>query len=285
MRFVMCPPKYLSVKIKNNVHMKKAQKVDVPRALTQWGRLANICKALGVEVEEIPAVKGNQDQVFTANVAIAIEPYVVLAKYRAAGRSGEVEPARKFFEVLGYETVQPPYFFEGEADLKKLNETTYFGGWGQFSDWKAHQWISEKTGVTILPIKEISKETYHLDCCLSVIDKKNVIVTHDTIDKTSLRIIERAANVIMTPKGIDKTTGATNGVLIPDKKIYLSGALYPERPEYRKTMEWMQSTLDKFGISCMFLDCDSFEPSGADLSCLICHLDFLPKDVDAAVKP
>src|SRR5580700_2218323 len=72
-RFVMCPPKYLSTKIPNNVFMGrgKSQKVDVPRAMDQYDRVKNWCEDLGVPVLEIPPEKGSQDQTFVANIGIA----------------------------------------------------------------------------------------------------------------------------------------------------------------------------------------------------------------------
>ena len=272
MRFVMCPPQYLSTRIKNNVWMS-GEPVDVKRAMRQYRRIKNVITGFGVEVLEIPPVKGLQDQVYVANIGIAIDPYIILANYKAPGREGEVEPAREFFEGLGYECLVPPFHFEGEADLKKLNDTTYFGGHDQFTDIRAHRWIEEQTGVHIIPVREVSEELYHLDCSLFVIDAQNVLVTKAGLDRASRKTVELYANVIETPSDI-ASTGITNGVQIPSKKIYLSGTFNPEMPEYRKGMEWLNDTFDKFGWTPLFMDCDEYDKSGADLSCTVMHLDF-----------
>jgi N-dimethylarginine dimethylaminohydrolase len=274
-RFVMCRPKYLSTKIPNNVFMegKNNEPADVPRALNQWDRTAHIMEAFGVEVLEIPPAKGCQDQCYVANIGISIKPYIVLANFKAAGRACEVEPARKFFTGLGYNCIQPPFEFEGEADLKLWKEGVYFGGYGLFSSQQAFKWIEQKTGVQIIPVREIDPKTYHLDCSLLVVDENNFIVTKSGLDAASIKTLEKCGNIIFTPPDI-ATTGITNGVLIPEKKIFLSGTFNPEQPDYRKAMEWLLSTMDKLGYTVVLCDVDSYNPSGADLSCTVMHLTF-----------
>lgn len=271
-RFVMCPPKYLSTRIPNNVWMKQT-KVDIPRALAQYKRAKNVITALDVQVLEIPPVPGCQDQTYVANIGIAIDPYIILANYKAPGRSCEVEPARKFFESHGYTCIQPPYHFEGEADLKKVTDSLYFGGWGQFSDPRSFLWIEEQTGVKIIRLHEVNPKIYHLDCSLFVIDEGNFLVTQAGIDAAALKTLRKYANVILTPPDIIET-GITNGVLIQGKRIFLSGTFNPELKDYRKAMEWLLTTFDDFGYTVILLDVDEADKSGADLSCQVMHLSF-----------
>ena len=277
-KFVMCKPKFLSTKVPNNVFMegKNHEPADVPRACNQWDRTAHIMEAFGVELFEIPATKGCQDQTYVANIGIALEPYIVLAKYKAPGRSCEVPPAKAFFEKLGYQCIQPPNYFEGEADLKKWKDGIYFGGWGLFSMPAAFKWISEQTGVKVLPLHEIDPKTYHLDCSLLVVDEENFLVTKSGLDSESIKTLQKCGRVTFTPPDI-ATTGITNGVLIPEKKIYLSGTFNPEQKDYVKAMEWLLTTMDKFGYTVVLCDVDAYNVSGADLSCTVMHLDFEPE--------
>lgn len=279
-RIVMSPPRYLSTAISNNVFMKQ-QPVDRDRAMRQFRRIKNVLKALGREVLEIPPVPKGQDQTYVANIAVAIDPVIVLAHYKAPGRDVEVPPARKFFQGLGYDTIVPPYYFEGEADLKKFRDDLYFGGWGQFSDPKAFDWIEDQTGVSIVRLHEVSKELYHLDCSLMVLDDEHVIVVEEGLDKASLRTLEQHAELVIAPKGLG-ATGITNGVKIPEKKLYLSGAFQPETKDYRKAAEWLHRTFDDFGYTVILLDTDEADKSGADLSCMVMHLDFEPPRCTAA---
>lgn len=282
--FVMCPPVYLSTAIPNNVFMEgtRAEPVDKPRALRQYERAKRLIEALGATVLEIPPVKGAQDQEFTANIAVAIDPYIILANYKAPGRAIEVPPANAFFRSLGYQTVQPPTYFEGEADLKRLNDKIYIGGYGQFSDARTYDWIEQLTGVQIVRVRETNAKLYHLDCSLMPLDEETIIASPEGLDAASMRALEHIAHVIPVPKGL-AAAGVTNGIKITEKKVYLSGALAVEQPAYRKAVEWLLDTLDQFGYVVTFLDTDAVDPSGADLSCTVMRLTFPPPRAPRAI--
>lgn len=274
---VMCPPLYLDNKVPNNVWMKKGEKVDRDRALRQYRRIKRALEALGRRVLEIPPKKGLQDQMFTANIAVAIKPYIVLANYKAPGRPGEEPVARKFFEGLGYEVIQPPYHFEGEADLKQLEDGLFLGGFGQFTDPRALDWISERCGVEVVKLRETNPQLYHLDTCLMVLDPGHAWVTPNSLDKASLKELAEYIDFDFTPKGIE-STGVTNGIKIPEKGVYMTGTLVPEDKNYRKAMDWLQEMCDKMGWVTWPLDTDSVDVSGADLSCTVCHVTFAPDE-------
>jgi N-dimethylarginine dimethylaminohydrolase len=276
-KFVMCRPTYLSTKISNNVFMegKNKEPADVPRALNEHDRIAHVLEAFGVEIFEMPPEKGCQDMCFVANIGVAIEPYIVLANYKAPGRACEVPPAKRYFESLGYQCIIPPKTTEGEADMKLWKKGHYFCGIGQFSTKESFDWIAKKTGVKTILLEEIDPQAYHLDCSLLVIDEENFLVNKAGLSPDSIKILQKCGNVTFTPDGV-KTTGITNGVLIPEKKIYMSGAFNPELPDYRKAMEFLLEAMDKFGYTTVFNDADAFNPSGGDLSCLVFHLTFPP---------
>lgn len=279
MQFVMCPPKYLSTAISNNVFMK-GQKVDVKRAMRQYDRIIRAIRAFGVAVLEIPPAKGCQDQTYVANIGVAIDgadPCIVLARYKADGRSCEEEPARKFFQEQGYKVIQPPagMCFEGEADFKHWKDNVYFGGWGKFTDRAALDWIAQQTGCEVIPIRETSDELYHFDCSFAALDAENALVNRAGMDAASFKEIAKRMNVVEVPPEV-MSTGVTNVVQIPGKRILLSGMFFPEMAKYRKSMEWMLETCDKLGYSVWFMDIDEPDKSGADISCMVMHLPFRP---------
>jgi N-dimethylarginine dimethylaminohydrolase len=284
-RYVMCPPTYLSNKIPNNVFMEEDKgPIDVDRALQQWDNAKHLIQALGTEVLEIPPVNGAQDQTFVSNVAVAIAPYIILANYKAPGRPIEVEPARQFFTRMGYQCIQPPFVFEGDAELKKLNDTTYIGGYGKFTDIRALDWIEQKTGKRIVKVRETNDKLYHLDCSLHVLDQENVIASPDGLDAASMKLLGSVAKVTVIPKGL-ASVGVTNGVKIADKKVYLSGTLQPEDPAYQKGIEWLLETFYQFGYVVTFLDTDAVNRSGADLSCQCMELNFAPSRAPVVARP
>lgn len=278
-KFLVCKPEYLSTKIANNVFMEgdNHEEPDVPRACNQWDRSAHIMEAFGAELFEIPPTKGCQDQAFTANIGIAIEPYFILSNFKAPGRACEIDPAKKFLVDLGYNCIQSPYKWEGIADLKKWKDGHYFGGFGLFSTKEAYRWIEEKTGVKIIDMHMIDPAIYHEDCVLLVVDEENFLVTKKGFDKESIKKLEKCGNIIFTPEGIE-TTGITNGIPIVEKGVYLSGAFQQEQKDYRRASEWLLETMDGLGYTVVFIDCDAYGPSGADASCTVCSLDFFPSD-------
>jgi N-dimethylarginine dimethylaminohydrolase len=270
---VMCEPRYLSTAIPNNVHMKQ-EKVDVKRAMSHYNRIKRLLTALDVKVLEVPPVKGAQDQSYTANLFTPINPFIVLAKMSAPGRTIEEEPGRRFFEQRGYTVIQPPYFQEGQADLIRFDDGRYFGGYGIHSDIKSYDWISKKCGVEIIPIHEIEPALFHLDCVIQVLEKEKFIVCREGMSAESFKKVEKLGDVILVPKKF-QSCGVTNIVKIPgNKKVAISGAFFPERDTYVEAMEWMLEMFDNLGWSIIFVDTDQHELSGADCSCLAGYLDF-----------
>lgn len=247
--------------------------IDKDRAHRQFSRMVNTFESMDVEVLLIPPVKEAQDQLYTANIGVAMEPVIVLSRYKSPARWQEVEPAKKFFNSLGYQTIQCPYFFEGRADCIKLGDKLYFGGVGQSSDPQAFKWMEQQFGVRIIPVNETDPGCFHLDCVLFAIDPQNVLVNVAATDDQSIKLIEQVANIIPAPENLGET-GITNMVKIPRKPIVCSGTFKPESPEHRKAMDLLNVIFDNFGMSVVLLDCDEFDKSGADLSCCVMDLDF-----------
>ena len=100
-----------------------------------------------------------------------------------------------------------------------------------------------------------------------------VLVTPGSLDAKSLKELEKYADIEMTPKGIEPC-GITNGIAIPEHKLYLTGTLVPEDASYRKAMDWLDNLCDKIGWAKIPLDTDAVDVSGADLSCTVMHLTF-----------
>lgn len=275
--FAVCRPEFYSTKIPNNVFMegKNHEPADVRRALNQWDREMHIIEAFGAELFEIPPTKGCQDQVWCANVGLNIADTIVLAKYKASGRACEVAPAKRYFTSLGYKCIQPPTFFEGSADCKKWKDGIYFGGVGLFSTNEAFDWIEKQSGVQIIRLREINEQLYHLDCGLMIVDEENFLVTPGALDDPSIKTLEQQGNVHFTPKGIE-STGLTNGIKLPEKRIYISGAFNQDEKDYRAASEWLLEKMDEFGYTVVFIDVDSYNPAGADASCSVLVLDNEP---------
>lgn len=277
MRFVMCPPKHHSTAISNNVFMEgKPKPINIKESMDQYNRIKRCILSYDIPLLEIPPEPGCQDQVFVANIGVAIAPYIVLANFKAAGRPCEEEPARRFFESQGFQVIQPPNDFEGEADFKKWKDNIYFGSYGKFTDREALDWISRRTGCEVIPIQITSDKLYHLDCDLHVLDEKTIVVNPAGISKESYKTLKSlGVTIIDVPPDI-ADTGITNCVRVPNKPILLSGIrTAPELPIYRKSMEWLDEHVgDKYDLTVLFFSIPEADKSGADISCMVMHVDF-----------
>ena len=277
MSFVMCPPDYISTEKSNNIWMSKLPKaqreIDSAAAVVEYWRLRRFIESQGVEVLEIPPDSNCQDQPFTANCAVAIDPVIVLANFKAAGRKAEEEPTRRFFESMDYRVIQPPHWFEGEADCKKIRDGLYFGGFGSFSSMDALEWIAEQCNIDIVPLHIVNPYLYHLDCGVFVIDEENAIITKECMDKESFKLVEQHINCHVTEPAHEKA-GITNSVRIPGKPIILTGIYDPDPGLDQEAVKWMQRVFDQYSLIVVSMDLSEFEKSGADLSCCVMHLDF-----------
>ena len=272
---VMCPPKYLSDKISNNVYMdEKSEKIDVKAAMKQYDRIKILIESLGTEVLEIPPDPACQDQSYTANVAVCLGPKdVVVSKFSAAGRPPEEKPAMDFFKKLGCKVQQSPHYFEGEADCKWLRDDIYFGGYGMFSDARTYDWMMDNYDVEVVPLQIVNEYLYHLDCSIFVLDDQNVLVTKEGLAPESVKLISKYAEPHFTPPEYQKG-GLTNMLKVPRVPI----CIWEEEPTddaktTKKVMDWHEKLLDKFGLVLVTVGIGDFAASGADLSCMVMHLE------------
>jgi N-dimethylarginine dimethylaminohydrolase len=197
----------------------------------------------------------------------------VLSKFKAEARPGEELELKKLVEELGYETYQCPYYFEGEAELKWLNENVYVGGYGIRTSKRAHAWLEEQFGCKIIPV-ETDEWLYHLDCLVFPISNDYCIICEDIPQDTKDQI-KKYTNVIEVPydnclEGITNSFRLNSYVLNADVSKSVTGmqALKQIKSEQQKLTEICAD----LGLTPVFIDLSEFLKSGALLSCMILHL-------------
>lgn len=277
--FLLNAPFSLDTAIANNATMEKlgpaGRAVDRGRAMAEWLSLYNHLAARSL-VYLLPSVAGLQDQTFVANAGAMLvhldDPVFLVSKFRAAGRAGESAVGQRFFDLMGVPTVAAPAEFEGEADLKYLRESVYFGGHGLRSSTAAHRFMAERFGMTVVPVPLHDPHLYHLDCILHVIDRTTVLLATAAVDREHLLAIEAVADVIDVPLDI-AYRGGTNiarigNTLLGDTKPG-DGPL--REIEAAKRAFWERvATLT--GLDLVTFDLSEFHKSGAMLSCLVLPL-------------
>lgn len=283
--FVLSVPFSLSTEQPNNASMRKLtveqRRIDLPRALSQWTELYRFLTAHGL-VYLLPSTAGLQDQVFVANLGIVLphvqKPIVVVANFRSEPRRGETQPGVQFFNSMGFDTVVPTEFFEGEADLKFLRENIYLGGHGLRTSAEALEWFRREFAMQVIPIRTFDEHLYHLDCITFPIDSQNLMLCTSVCDPAIVREIGSVADIIdvslpLAYRGITNIVRVDRFLLIdsPLKDLKPSDALYAIETEKIARFEAICSQLS---LEPVVFNLSEFYKSGAMLSCMVMHLNY-----------
>jgi len=281
--YLMNFPFSLDTMVANNVWMKRLppdqRRVDYGKAYSQWRELYKFL-ATDSLVYILPSSEEFQDQVYVANLGMVLNhqpsnPMVLLSKFRSLPRRGEEEIGRDFFEDMGYEVDQPPYFWEGEADLKHLRGNIYVGGYGIRTELKAYHWMMDHFDMEIIPIEMTDEWLYHFDCWFFPLTPTKVLLC-DQVDKKYISRLQKYADVILVPKGLAKEA-LTNCVRCYNYICCSSDLMILDRHDSRYMREkekadFLLKVCVKDSLEPVFFNLSEFEKSGAALSCLVMHL-------------
>jgi len=280
---ILCLPVYLDTSIANNIWMKKLEKkgqikVDRSKMFLQFLEFYSYIASLAIVYLQ-PPKKGLQDQVYITNAAVRL-PHLpdvfVLSKFKAEGRQGEEQEVKPLLNALGYRTIQCPYFFEGEAELKWIDKNVYIGGYGIRTSLEALKWIAKNFDAVIIPLKEQDEFLYHLDCHVFPITNDHVLVYTGDKPDTSIKAIEKYANVIPVNKAC-AYAGITNSVRVGTIVFNATNIneLKRDDEDFAKEKE-KNETLEKIcrelGLELVFFNMSEFLKSGALLSCCVLHV-------------
>lgn len=282
LELLLCPPKYLSTKVKNNKWMKDMDQekldVNIDKAMAQFFHMYSLFSQDAM-VYLLPPKKGLQDQVYIVNAGVVLPHLgktVVLSNFTAKGRDGEEDQLSEFMTLMGYKQVFCPYKFEGEAELKWIRENHYIGGYGIRTEIEAHEWLESEFDAHIIKIKESDPLRYHLDCLLFSISKSKILLAIDQVDGKTMSEIEKIAEIIPVSKQ-DSQYAITNNLRIGSIIYTLTDIQDLKKddenyiPEKEKN-ERLEEICRDAGLELVFINLSEFRKSGAALSCCILHL-------------
>ena len=282
--FVMCPPFSLSADNPNNVFMKKIPKekreIDMNKAFHQFLSVYKFLSSNAL-VYLLPSRHGLQDLPYVANLGIKLphinENLIVVANFKSEPRRRETDLGKCFFEMMGYKTIVAPKYFEGEADLKWLNNNVYVGGFGVRTNIEALTWFHDKFDMKIIPVRS-TDDLYHLDCTIFPLSSTSAVVVEDAIEPRVLKAIEKHVEVITVPKHLGPS-GVTNCVRV--NKLVLAGSkifdLKRTDEEYSLEagkIQCLETLCAARGFEPVIFNLSEFSKSGAAISCMIMHLNY-----------
>jgi N-dimethylarginine dimethylaminohydrolase len=270
--FLMNFPFTVDNRSPNNVLMEphKDAKYNYDAAFAQFLDLYHsVCQDSLVYL--LPSEGNYQDQPYVANLGcylphIKDKDVILLANFKSEPRKGEDKVGKKLFRSMGYKVHQPPFCWEGEADLKYIRDNIYVAGYGQRTDLKAHQWMRDHFGMDVIGVEMTDPRLYHLDCLFFPLTSHKALVATSVLSRDSVKKLEQVVEIVEVP---DKFVfdGWTNNVRIGNR-IYHS----PARTE--GSVGAAKELFVSLGFEPVIIDLWEFEKSGADLSCMIMHLNY-----------
>jgi len=285
--FVMNFPFTLDTSNPNNIWMQEleeeALKVNKGVAYRQFLDLYQFVAGNSLAYI-LPATGNFQDLVYVANLGIYL-PHIkdsnniIMANFTSKPRQGEEKVGKPFFESMDYEVHMCPFKWEGEADLKYLYDNVYIGGYGIRSDIKAYEWMEEKFGMKIIKLEMVDEYLYHLDCSIFPLTKEKTLVCTELYNDDELAELSQHTTVIDI--GIDDTlNGIANSVRLGNTILCASNISEMTRADENFEAEKAKiNTLEKIcfneGLEPVFFNLSEYMKSGAMLSCMMMHLNYV----------
>ncbi len=264
-RLLVCPPDHFGIHYEINPWMRVSNAADKDASQAQWRTLTRILEEdAGAKLERMMPVAGLPDLVFTANAGVVHDGTAVISRFRHQERRGEEEHFARWFREHGYRVIllDKDCYFEGAGDLLGFSDT-WFGGYRQRSDIKAHRVLSDVYGKEILPLELVTSRFYHLDTCFCPLSNGELLYYPPAFDAYAQatiadRVDERRRIVV---SHAEAARFACNAVCIGSHVVLPSGC-----PE---TM----AILKDRGYTPHPLDLDQFLKSGGSAKCLTLALD------------
>jgi len=285
--FVMNFPFTLDTAVPNNIWMqemeKEALKINKGNAYRQFLDLYQFVAGNSL-VYTLPSTGNFQDLVYVANMGIYL-PHIkdsnniILSNFTSEPRQGEEGVGKPFFESMGYEIHMCPFKWEGEADLKYLYDNVYIGGYGQRSDIEAFEWMEEKFDMNIIKIEMVDEYLYHLDCSIFPLTNDKTLICTELYTPEELALISQYTNIIDI--SVDDTlNGIANSARLGNMILCASNISEMTRADENYEAEKHKiNTLEKIcfneGLEPVFFNISEYMKSGAMLSCMIMHLNYV----------
>jgi N-dimethylarginine dimethylaminohydrolase len=285
--FVVNFPFTLDTKNPNNIWMQELKpeelQVNRPRAYRQFMDLYNFMA--GASLTYILPSYGNfQDQVYVANLGIYLphiknENHIILSNFTSEPRRGEEAVGDSFFKLMNYNTHLCPHKWEGEADLKYLNNNVYIGGYGIRSERESYEWMRKTFGMEIIELEMIDDHLYHLDCSVFPITGEKTMICTSMYDPEEIKELEKYTEVIDVSED-DAFGGITNSVRVGNSIMCASNITELKRGEELYQLEAAKiATLEKIcsneGMEAVCFNLSEFMKSGALLSCMVLKLNYV----------
>ncbi|NHA01398.1 hypothetical protein G5V59_20395 [Nocardioides sp. W3-2-3] len=200
--YAMVDPAAYRIDYAINPYMDPAVQPDPVRARDQWQTLAGTLRALGAEVEEIPALPQAPDMVYAMNLGlVALRPdwsgpgrrSVVMSHMRFPQRRVETPAARAWFESHGFAASYVGR--DGIGAHFEAGDAFPFRGEPGGRARSAHRRVSPSSrlahdlGVVVRGVRITHPGMYHLDLAFCPLDEDHALVCPAAFDEASAAML------------------------------------------------------------------------------------------------
>jgi N-dimethylarginine dimethylaminohydrolase len=270
-RVLMVRPTHFEIQYAINPYMEdergNLKKVDQERAFSQWKSLKSAYEKLGFPVSVIEGAPGLPDMVFAANQCFPFwdlkgDPKVLLSKMRSDFRQGEISFFEKWLKANDYSVLKlhdPSVCFEGNGDAFYHPELPLIlGAFGPRTDRAALDEITELSGIPVVTLQLKTKEFYHLDTCLSVINADTAVVQPEAFSPEDFAKIQRIFPKLIT-------------VTFEENRKYFCGNCHSPNGKdvlTYKGADDFNEKLEASGLTVHEIDTSEFLKSGGSVFCM-----------------
>ena len=243
-----------------------------------WLALKRTFERLGATIDVQPAVAGLPDMVFTANAGVVLDRRVVLARFKCPERQGEQSHGRGFFEALRArgvidQVIDPPpgQLFEGAGDaIWDATRGLLWCGYAQRSTRDMEFFLAETFGVPTVGLELADPRFYHLDTCVCVLARGDLMVHAPALTARSLSLLrDLAGDRLIEVSAADANRLAVNAVCIGDDVVLTHAS------------DDLRARLASRGYRVHVAALDPFIRAGGAACCLTLRLDHLTGQLPA----
>ena len=266
---LMCEPVHFRIEYEINPWMRRANKVDGPRALEQWRGLHRAIDGLGVRVELVEQRPGVPDMTFTANAGVVIGRRFLPANFRFPERQPEAEHFIDWFADRGYavETIHEPHYWEGEGDVLP-DDGRVFAAHRFRTEYRALDHLDELLGLEVTRLELADPRFYHLDTCFAPLGSRRALYYPPAFSDPSRAVLEAAFDDLIAVPDTEALRFACNALVVDDTVVMNTGCPQTRAELERRGLRCVETPTDEFikaggSVKCLVLALDAFESPGA----------------------
>ncbi len=270
----MIDPQHFDVLAAINPHMLQAdgslQAIDRVKARAQWDDLKAAYRSLGLHVSVLPAESSCPDMVFCANQTFPFlnrdgAPAVILSNMADSTRHLEVASLRVQLEARGVRCYElsprsEQTLFEGMGDaLWVPGRGLICGGYGFRTHASIYAEVQNLTGADLALFELRNPKFYHLDTCLSVLDRDTALACREGFTEEGWQQLHQIfARVLEVPLEEADAPGFACNAHCPDQKHVL----------LQKGSTRTLTLLSEAGFTPIEVDTTEFIKSGGSVFCM-----------------